>query len=147
MSDVHSTGALRQQPEAVDHERALLELAALAAGLHFHGHRVGIDYENCYVSATGDSDDWFIWSPLTDDGDALRLAATLKLNILQGDFSVGVNNEADVDEAALVRNDDERLAVLRHAIVRAAAQIGSELRKTASCSHQEARSNEQGAST
>jgi hypothetical protein len=66
---------------------------------------------------------WSWWNPLTDDGDALRLAARLKLNIAQGDFSVCVNDEADIDEAELVRNEDERLAVLRRAIVRAAAAM------------------------
>lgn len=35
MSDVHSTGALRQQPEAVDHDRALLlEISALLWDMH-----------------------------------------------------------------------------------------------------------------
>lgn len=136
------TGALRQQPEAVDHDRELLKFAAFAVG--FTDRLTWTPGVTPWLNCEGGAR---TWNPLLDDGDALRLAVKLKLNILQGDFSVGVNNEADVDEAALVRNDDERLAVLRHAIVRAAAQIGSELRKTASGSHQEARSNEQGEST
>jgi hypothetical protein len=60
-------------------DRELLEAAAKAAGLYYHGARVGRDYESCYVSMTGNTDDWFIWSPLTDYGDALRLAVKLGL--------------------------------------------------------------------
>ena len=60
-------------------DRELLEAAAKAAGLYYHGARVGRDYESCYVSRTGNTDDWFIWSPLTDYGDALWLAVKLGL--------------------------------------------------------------------
>lgn len=89
-------------------DRTLLERAAKAAGLRINFHPTA-SYQ---------------WNPLTNDGDALRLAVKLKLNIAQGDFSVGVNNEAEIDEAALVRNEAERGEVIRRAIVRAAAEIG-----------------------
>ena len=97
-------------------DRELLIAAANAAGIRHHG-------------TTGDAGLWIAadsphwWNPLTDDGDALRLAVKLKLNIMQGDFSVGVNDESGIDEADLVRNEGERLAVLRRAIVRAAAEM------------------------
>jgi hypothetical protein len=109
-------------------DRELLELAAKAAGLHFHGHRVGLNYVNCYVSLTGDTDDWFVWAPLTDDGDALRLAVKLRQ----------MRVHIDVESTAAFRNDvhgmphhfagvphgDDPCAATRRAIVRAAAAIG-----------------------
>lgn len=66
------------------------------------------------------------WNPLADDGDALRLAMKLKLNIAQGDYSVNVNDEYEVDESALVRSEEVRGEVLRRTIVRAAAAIRSD---------------------
>jgi len=60
-------------------DREMLKLAARAAGYYFHGMRVGLDYENCYVSTTNNIDDWFIWAPHADDGDALRLKVSLHL--------------------------------------------------------------------
>lgn len=102
-------------------DRELLERAAKAAGFHFHGHRAGLDYANSYVSTTGDTDDWFVWSPLTDDGDALRLAVLLRLNLLNhldGEAvaisHLGVASELSTDVYASTRR----------AIVRAAAAIG-----------------------
>lgn len=61
------------------------------------------------------------WNPRRDDCDAFRLALALKLNIIQGDFSAGVNDEADIDMAAFVRDDAERASVVRRLIVEAAA--------------------------
>ena len=52
-------------------DRELLELAAKAAR-----HRIDP------IDAMHDSEDWAVWNPLTDDGDALRLAADVPdLNI------------------------------------------------------------------
>lgn len=108
-------------------DRTLLERAAKAARIQLDDTirpdgKAFYHYDlNALALADGG---WF--APLTDDGDALRLAVALKLNIAQGDFSVGVNNEAEIDEAALVRNEAERSEVLRRAIVRAAAEIGGE---------------------
>ena len=63
------------------------------------------------------------WNALTDDGDALRLACKLKLNIAQGDYSANVNDEGAIEEGGLVRNDDERAEVVRRLIVVAAAAM------------------------
>ena len=110
-------------------DRELLILAAKAAGLHFHGHRIGLDYQNCYVSETGSTDGWFVWSPLTDDGDALRLAAKLGIGIDHasrrswawrswGNPTVLAHEE---------RHDGDPYVATRRAIVRAAAALGDQL--------------------
>ena len=83
-------------------DRELLELAAKAAGIE------DISY---YL-------DDFLWNPLTDDGDALRLA--VKLNLLYG--KVFVRNVADNHE-----DGDDIYAATRRAIVLAAAEIGKDI--------------------
>lgn len=98
-------------------DRALLELAAKAAGLTLTWSTDPILGTSCSV---GHAD----WNPLTDDGDALRLASTLKLNIMQGEFSVAVGDEDEIDEAAFVPDESQRLFAIRESIVRAAAEIG-----------------------
>lgn len=104
-------------------DRELLELAAKAAGYHFHGHRVGLDYANCYVSTTGNSDDWFVWSPLTDDGDALRLAVRVNLEmciaapITYARMAMQEGISAPISEFHAA----DAMAATRRAIVRAAA--------------------------
>lgn len=62
-------------------DRELLEKAATAAGLHFHGHRETKTIAAAWVSTTGNTDDWFCWNPLADDGDALRLAVKLGIDL------------------------------------------------------------------
>ena len=82
-------------------DRKLLELAAKAAGHDIPGIRwddVAAEYVN--------------WNPLTDDGDALRLAVSIEM------LDISYSNE-DWD----VCNHDG-YAATRRAIVRAAAAIG-----------------------
>jgi hypothetical protein len=112
-------------------DRTLLEAAAKAAGYYFHGHRIGRDpagrdYKNCYVSTTNDTDDWFVWSPLTDDGDALRLAVKLGIAIRHylGDRVVYANDEEHFYDDSKFGGDCDPYAATRRAIVRAAAAIG-----------------------
>ncbi len=93
-------------------DRELLELAAKAAddGIVFYGE--------CWRAQTGRE-----WNPLTDDGDALRLAVKLELQLdLRHSFhTVRVYGAAEgrIDEGA-----KDPLAATRRAIVRAAAEIG-----------------------
>ena len=91
-------------------DKELLELAAKAAGLHVKvssnsGRGLKV-HGNC---------NW--WNPLTDDGDALRLA--VKLNIL---WDVKVHYTRFLDLCV-----HDKLAATRRAITRAAAQIGKEM--------------------
>lgn len=105
-------------------DRDLLELAAKAAGYAIapHGRKDG----NYVVLMSDDGD--FIWNPLKDDGDALRLAAKLRLCISMNFDGITVNRG---DYGAWIRtgvgSDDERCrAAVRIAIVRTAAAIGKD---------------------
>lgn len=91
-----------------DDDRELLRLAAIACG-ELHGEWVGNDaYFDGVLSR---------WNPLTDDGDALRLA--VRLNLFNGaEFYHFRSLER------FGRQDEDDLAATRRAIVRAAAEIG-----------------------
>ena len=116
-------------------DREMLELAAKAAGYYFHGMRVGLDYENCYVSTTNDTDDWIIWDPRTDDGDALRLKVSLHLIVgsystyssVGGTYTTG--NYTVPDEITVWHHETagDACAAERLAITRAAAEIGRQM--------------------
>ena len=113
-------------------DRELLELAAKAAGID--GWWSGADY--CY-GYNGNKNVPVPWRPLTDDGDALRLAVTCKLavHVWHDEDSVSVaktlpfgfappdNDTAWSFHSAHAFNDDLNAAV-RYAITRAAAEIG-----------------------
>lgn len=105
-------------------DRDLLEAAARAYGVKLD-YRHGSDAYYYDDPEMGREE----WKPHRDDGQALRLAVKLKLNIAQGDFSVGVNDEDEVDEAALVKSDEDRAQVLRICIVRAAAALAPQPNK------------------
>lgn len=87
-------------------DRELLELAAKAAGI---------------AHVTPMMIEWGQWNPLTDDGDALRLAAKLFLHVwvlhgfteVQGDY-----------KPLTETHDGDPYAATRRAIVLAAAEIG-----------------------
>jgi hypothetical protein len=107
----------------------LLELAAKAAGIVY-------DTNDIYVSAidgqiqgisvpTGKSPiSYRTWNPLTDDGDALRLAVKLQLDICQGDSVVSAECYFEFGAAANEPKTSDPYAATRRAIVRAAAEIG-----------------------
>lgn len=104
--------------------RELLELAAKAAGILNYTVRG----ENIFVetgSARGASG--FYWNPLTDDGDALRLAVKLRIDLDQYADSVRCLRSEDFDDSegteALENLGQDPYAATRRAIVRAAAQI------------------------
>ena len=105
-------------------DRELLEMAAKAAGFYW---RVGADFEIQRAYMT-----WEVWNPLTDDGDALRLAVKLGLGI---DAADGTPDGCGDTPATRVDASDGRMlmieahyqdpyAATRRAIVRAAAEIG-----------------------
>lgn len=101
-------------------DRELLELAAKAVAFvppNFNNKSWG----KPWVMGVG------YWNPLTDDGDALRLAVKLGIQINPGTetnrFSVTHSNQQILEE----RRQDP-YAATRRAIVRAAAEIGKEIK-------------------
>ena len=102
-------------------DRELLELAAKAGGFVNWTWRG----ESLFVE-TGHSrgNTGYYWNPLTDDGDALRLAAKLKMRIdIGGSVSVAyITDDTPHHEDFTV----DPYAATRRVIVRAAAAIGKE---------------------
>ena len=98
-------------------DRELLELAAKAALISIESH-IGLRYDYFADAISGKE-----WNPLTDDGDAFRLAVKLQLlvNIDATDSQVTDGKGVDVCE---VRQASNACAATRRAIVRAAAEIG-----------------------
>lgn len=119
-------------------ERELLELAAKAAGMtgmHWGGTSMGMlkSIDPSRPGKTGSVG--FPWRPLDDDGDALRLAVKLRINVehnhpadqqtwvsahrngCEGCFDPVSCIESDFDESG-------RGTATRRSIVRAAAAIG-----------------------
>lgn len=116
-------------------DRAVLEMAAKAAGIEFHnennngsgGRWIKVEpipgvFPTHYQS----------WNPFTDDGDALRLAVALKLSCR---YYTGVIEVVEHDKTGFNRCFDYRLrngggdlyADTRRAIVYAAAAIGKDM--------------------
>jgi hypothetical protein len=114
--DHTATGAADRSEEMTDKE--LLELAAKA--ICFQYDDVAYDGTLCFGKGR--------WNPLTDDGDALRLAVKLGLSLkhyyYEGDYfiKVPVNDVAMTEPLAT-----DPYAATRRAIVRAAAEIGKAL--------------------
>ncbi len=104
-------------------DRELLELAAKAAGIKHPGG------EHCINGpAVWDCEALRWWRPLTDDGDALRLAVKLCLRIWTDGTGVVVESSgypAHSHEYELaINNAGDIYSATRRAIVRAAAEIG-----------------------
>ena len=88
-------------------DKELLEFAAKAGGyVHYHPG------DGFYVT----------WNPLTDDGDALRLAVKLRMDIAH--FSKLVRADVTGYDECRESNGNDPYAATRRAIVRAAAEIG-----------------------
>jgi hypothetical protein len=105
----------------MNNDRELLELAAKADGvLNWTERTNGLFIET--GSFRGSSG--YMWNPLTDDGDALRLAVKLGLTIEQWldakNVYVGFRGNSYANE----KHSIDPYAATRRAIVRAAAEIG-----------------------
>ncbi|CUI53286.1 hypothetical protein [Achromobacter xylosoxidans] len=106
-------------------DRELLELAAKAAGMPLGG------WEPCpggfFTYSHRGSDERKTWLPLTDDGDALRLAVKLNLWLHVEEYGASARRAGGAwlgCEAPLHGGIE---AATRRAIVRAAAAIGKEM--------------------
>ena len=104
-------------------DRELLELAAKAAGVDFYTPE-GMDTPWCgrgfYLRG------YVVWNPLSDDGDALRLAVKLRLDIEH--LKSSVNVWKDCIGTGFIQNGNDLYAATRCAIVRAAAEIGRNMK-------------------
>ena len=114
-------------------DRELLEFAAKAAGIHVPTKK---DYPWAYIdesgifrdiSCAGDGSRMSRWNPITDDGDALRLAVKLKFDILYYDTMIRVYPR--LPKCIVIHQEvgDDPYAATRRAIVRAAAEIGRQM--------------------
>lgn len=108
----------------------LLKLAAQAAGMRFQRSRLDdpmhADFLMNGFSPRNKGQTAFPWNPLSDDGDALRLATLLGLSIaMDAQWSDGLYVVVTLNN---VQGDapltGDRNAAVRRAIVRAAAEIG-----------------------
>ena len=106
-------------------DKELLELAAKAAGrkwLSYH-HQKGLC---CRDDSYGGLIEYY-WNPLTDDGDALRLAVKLQIHMAKYDNYVSACQLGPAWGGEVVVWDHEEpdpYAATRRAITRAAAEIG-----------------------
>ena len=97
-------------------DRELLELAAKAADIELWHEDVFTKGLTQKISQSG----ILCWNPLTDDGDALRLAVRLSL-----DIHVDSNlTEVIYLDATTEAHLNDPYAATRRAITRAAAEIG-----------------------
>lgn len=101
-------------------DRELLGLAAKAAGIDVNFDAT--QWDRFWVNGGGG-----FWNPLTDDGDALRLAVKLRLKIMCRTHSVEVLSE-DGKVRYLEMHYQDPYAATRRAIVRAAAEIGRQIK-------------------
>lgn len=102
-------------------DKELIELAANAAGLHVKlasnsGRGLKV-HGNC---------NW--WNPLTDDGDALRLAVKMGIYVHCRAGSMVTSAIGDGDEWVIENWSNDPTSATRRAITRAAAQIGKEMK-------------------
>lgn len=107
-----------------DDDQQLLALAAKAAGVVAKWN----DFFGCYTTTWHGPGGQTLpqrWNPLTDDGDALRRAVALRMDI---EFApqatwLGTKINAPVPMTMELHSNDA-MAATRRAIVRAAAEIG-----------------------
>ena len=101
-------------------DKELLELAAKAAGIYDECEWFECKEEDgslvwCLVQGSRE------WNPLADDGDALRLAVKLSIDLLFMPEQELVYADGTPEEC---RFSDDPYAATRRAIVRAASEIG-----------------------
>ena len=106
-------------------DRELLELAAKAAGLTWSKSK-DITHDGLWITKPSIKT---YWNPLTDDGDALRLAVKLGLAIQHGGCYVVVYTGQSTMAAQFVeRHEKDPYPATRLAITRAAAAIGESMK-------------------
>jgi hypothetical protein len=105
----------RELLELTATDRELLELAAKASGMPYAGWQW-----------SESDDDYMPWNPLDDDGDALRLAVRFLFEIDMGRGCIAIRHSTGIKILQAFNYDP--LAATRRAIVRAAAEIGRNMK-------------------
>ena len=111
-------------------DRELLELAAKAAGIDV-GHSTRFPDNTLFLNEQGLL---INWNPLTDDGDALRLAVKLGLDVCidtphedePRTHVIGFIRDGSTERVTVIEYHGDPYAVTRRAIVGAAAEIGKQ---------------------
>ena len=102
-------------------DRELLELAAKAAGIELHWEH---DRPQRIELFRGHLPNFEDWNPLTDDGDALRLAVRLHMSVLSNETASWVaTGMHQIVRAEEHHDGKDPYAATRRAIVRAAAEM------------------------
>jgi hypothetical protein len=111
-------------------DKELLEMAAKAAGYRTKANCFYVDCDDNFngIAILPDRGKKYRWNPLQDDGEALRLAINVGIEV----GAIGSPNqvfcEARCDEVKIVqRIGDDKYAAVRLAIVRCAAEIGKNI--------------------
>lgn len=111
-------------------DKELLEDAAKAAGIEIMPMQIDNVTEkgdNRFIGFLTKAEQWprGWFDPLTDDGDALRLAVQLKILVDIGvDSSEATNGDYICHGICELHRNSDHYAATRRAIVRAAAEIG-----------------------
>ena len=108
-------------------DKELIELAAKAAGrdvIWKRGMHRSEPHEGLFDRCTGCVTSW---NPLTDDGDALRLAVKMGIYVHCRAGSMVTSAIGDGDEWVIENWSNDPTSATRRAITRAAAQIGKEM--------------------
>lgn len=106
-------------------DKELLEMAAKAAGIEVSIAKGGGSWIN------NGSKIWPHWNPLNDNGDALTLAALLRLEVIPGKHAgdgCSVNSRRhEIPGVTVFRDSKDMAEQMRWAIVMAAAEIGKSM--------------------
>lgn len=107
-------------------DRDMLELAALAAGYWLYE-----PFRNGEFRAyqPGQPNNSFSWNPRDDDGESLRLAVKLKIDVKHYDDHVVAWFDGGYIGTGRIMHDGDPYAATRRAIVRAAAEIGRQMKE------------------
>lgn len=109
-------------------DRELLELAAMAAGIHATLIDDELTPDGLYLNGERTPDNNKFWNPLNEDGDALRLFVKLQLDLRLWDRPATKSQArvyiGDVEPFSIREEfGGDQYAATRRAIVRAAAAI------------------------
>jgi hypothetical protein len=111
-------------------DRELLEAAAKAfwaddeVSTRFDEREDGLLYIHADNQDHNGSDREFVWNPLHDDGDALRLAVRLNIDVFQSTQYREAQAGGQIPKTIFEPWGADKGAATRRAIVRAAAEIG-----------------------